>query len=672
MAAAEIYVDAAVGRPAVTKVLGVTPAMTNHDDTWVVSWAWTVVYAPPGTTAAFSNPALANPTYGPLDQPGTYWLRLIVNGATGDWLSDTEVDEIVIRVADPNGLFYPAPGETTQGGPRGWAEELLNGMNATLAAISAMFGANTLQGAYNASVPPRITIDPAVGPVDIRRAIASPGPILTVTDGAGIGATFTNYGRLAMTSTLGAGTVGIGVATASVAGLLLQLIGVGGTFDVAWDGALHGQATFGVGSANYACELRSTGYPFLWRLYDASVGIGIEATFDQYGSLFLQGDNLGAGNALIEGYVENWVPHFLHLKNGSTGEEITITAAGALQLVATTPPYLIEAQGVAATTGMLRLRNNAGAQSFIIDAVGKIQARMDAGAGDRGLSLACLAGTVVDSAIPVDVHSGGITSTFRIYGDGRLRLEPEAIAVTAAASRDWLRLIMSTVGTIANAETASGVFVDGDALNVDAGGTWRGVRSSMQGVLAGDQACFSAEPKTQDQVAYRVGYGVAGVSPFIGYSHLQACSFYSEVLVTGALSWQLTHAIVTGATAHQLCLTAGDSAEAYVVLPPNATITEVSVRVYQSTLHKQVTVQLIAQDDSNGANAQNQTVVATGTSADAEGDSDVVLAPAATITSAPTSATQQSYRVQVVSGNVGDKIYAGHVKYTYAELMHGA
>jgi hypothetical protein len=184
--------------------------------------------------------------------------------------------------------------------------------------------------------------------------------------------------------------------------------------------------------------------------------------------------------------------------------------------------------------------------------------------------------------------------------------------------------------------------------------------------------CFQAEVVSQDVPAYKLGTGASGATPFVGYSHLQACSFHSEVLATGALSWQLTHAIVTGAAAHQLCLTAGDSAEAYVVLPPNATITEVSVRVYQAILHKQVTVQLIAQDDSNGANAQNQTVVATGTSADAVGDSDVVLAPAATVTSAPTSATQKSYRVQVVSGAAGDKIYAGHVKYTYAELMHGA
>ena len=165
VATAQVYVDAVVGRPATVKAIGVSPTLVNHDNTGIASWLWTIVSKPPTSTAVLSSSVNPAPTIGPLDAAGTYLVRLQVNGATGDWHTDAAVDEISIRVPNALGVVIPAPWETDQGGTDGWAD-WVSGMNRALELLS---GAHfTLQACYTASVPPRVLLDPAQGPVVFR------------------------------------------------------------------------------------------------------------------------------------------------------------------------------------------------------------------------------------------------------------------------------------------------------------------------------------------------------------------------------------------------------------------------------------------------------------------------------------------------------------------------
>lgn len=221
MATAAITVGGAAARPASGHIQTAGPAVNvTLDDGGVggSSWQWTVVFAPAGTTAALSSAIAKTPTYGPLDQPGTYHLRLQVDGAVGSWLTDAEVDEVVIRVRPVAGvsIYIPAVEETTQAGSQGWAGET-DGMNATLAYLTALL---TLQGAYDNSSPKRILVAPAGGPVDFLRDPASHGDALRVGDTATLDrVVLRSDGMVAITKAIltGGGDVALDVQSASEA-----------------------------------------------------------------------------------------------------------------------------------------------------------------------------------------------------------------------------------------------------------------------------------------------------------------------------------------------------------------------------------------------------------------------------------------------------------------------
>ena len=130
MAVAAILVDGLSARnPAAERASGASVALTNADNTGVASWAWAVIFRQAGSVSPLApgipgpppSSTDAAPVLGPFDQPGTYHVRLAVNGATGSWDTDAEVDEIVIRVPSPTGtpIYIPAPAETAQGGDQG-------------------------------------------------------------------------------------------------------------------------------------------------------------------------------------------------------------------------------------------------------------------------------------------------------------------------------------------------------------------------------------------------------------------------------------------------------------------------------------------------------------------------------------------------------------------------
>lgn len=551
MATASILVAAAPGRPANVLALGsVAVALTNADNTGVVSWLWTLVDAPNGSAAVLSNPAIANPTLSVLDVAGTYWLRLQVNGSTGNWETAAEVDEIVIRVRTANlGLVIPAPGEEKQSGTDGWAD-WVSGMNEALLRLDV---GRTLQAAYDASgATPRIDIDPASGPVQIRRDNASAGDILRLLSTTATRFAVDQLGRIdALAATLSAGNTALRVSSSAVTGgnfLHLRDTGTAAYFLVGTGLTIDALAKHDASSSNNAFVFDGRGFT---------------------SSIFLALDGAGSGGDPVR---------FDMLPTGALVAQSKSAAA-----------YGLDVDAKAATTGLLRLRD--------------------------------------------------------------------------------------TGNAVAPAATLLGLHVDGSSMAVANGRTWRGVLSEIRGAIGatGDAAAFAAYVTTQDTVAaYRVGAGALGATMFIAYHHLHACSFASP-----STQWALVPIMgALGAPGASSYLEAPDDksiAEAPLLVPPGGVLREISVRVAQAGgLGDEIRVTLSVQYDTNGAGGQVQAVVYEAYSAGA-GDSDVVIAiPASTVASASAlSATQQSYMLQVHSGSIGDKIYAGHCKYEYDQIQHG-
>ena len=340
MATALIKVDAVAGRPAIVKALGtVAVTLTNTDNTGVVSWLWTVVQQPPTATAALSNPAIAAPTYGPLDADGTYQLRLAVNGGTGDWVLDPLVDEIVVRVRHANSsIVIPAPGETTQGGTDGWAD-WVSGMNDALDKLSAL---NTLQQAYtNSGGTPRIVVTPAGGPVLFKSEAVSNTHPLQVLDSGGVARLDCyNFGGVYINATLGAPGAAVALSVdggplgASALGRLFQVVD---TKD----------ATYWIIDRDNSVVSRA--------IYEAGHPIATAYSLDARGAYT---DLLAVGHSL-----------------GSGGDPVnfTIGATGYLSNVSKSATYGFYLDAKAALSGVaLWVNSSHVAQMFLIDADGQV------------------------------------------------------------------------------------------------------------------------------------------------------------------------------------------------------------------------------------------------------------------------------------------------------------
>lgn len=96
--------------------INVLVQLSNADTGGELSYAWTILDKPPGSTAALSNSAIENPTFTP-DVEGSYLLRLIVNGS-GSYI-DTAI--AAVRQVKTNERV-PAAGETDEvDAADGWA-----------------------------------------------------------------------------------------------------------------------------------------------------------------------------------------------------------------------------------------------------------------------------------------------------------------------------------------------------------------------------------------------------------------------------------------------------------------------------------------------------------------------------------------------------------------------
>lgn len=115
--AASILIDGVAG-PELDAALSTLVALTNADNTGVVTWEWTLVDKPSTSAASIVNPTAATANLTP-DCEGTYLIQLRVNYG----LATEATDRTVLAVLQlKTGLRVPAASETTEAeSTRGWA-----------------------------------------------------------------------------------------------------------------------------------------------------------------------------------------------------------------------------------------------------------------------------------------------------------------------------------------------------------------------------------------------------------------------------------------------------------------------------------------------------------------------------------------------------------------------
>ena len=724
MATAEIYVDAAAGRPANVKALGATVNLTNLNDVGVVSWTWTVVDAPPGTTAALSDPAVPAPTYGPLDIAGTYWLRLAVNGAAGDWQTDAEVDEIVIRVRTVGAaIVIPAPGETVQGGADGWSD-WTSGMND---ALNRLMAGRTLQATYDASAPtPRILIDPAAGGViSLQADAAVTGVLFQIADnGAVARAQFYDDGRIALTPVLGAGEYGINLDSAGVGPHLRLQDSIAGTSLIAnKDSSLTATAIFAAGSPVRAFDLDAQGYTTaLLRLQDSlgSGGDPIDLVMGATGAITSRSKSAVAGfvvdakNAIgsvadfrdsaiggrvyispggrlfvaavadtdaIIGNVASGVGELLTLLNVTTGAFLRSRFDGAIGVLgisaAGSPVTGFDADLRGYATNVFRLQDSTARTGTgvwaVMDAGGKLVLRSHITTGEYALDVNALA----FGALPAHFLRlwDGANTALTIGQDGRivdnLGLLQGIGAIADAAGFDQ---VVAAGTTIVAPNVFSGYRADGTALTVNNGAVARSFVSDLTGATLGATATvagFHARATSQDTPAYSVGLG-AGDAAFAGY----VLFGYADVATaSGAGGWNQTILLITGPS----CCWTAPAGSLYVAIPlhipPGATLDAVSVHVFDASVGVPALNMYVFKHDavSGAASGDTQTLLAGPTKLAAIGEGDISVSGLAIVVPKATAAVtaQPVYWILLESRNNNDAFYSGYAKFTYTELQLG-
>ncbi len=675
MATAQIYVDAAVGRPAVVKALA-TPAvnLTNFDNTGVATWTWTKVQTPPGSAATFSDPAIAAPTFGPFDLPGTYWIRLAVNAAAGDWQSDAEVDEIVIRVRTAVlGLVYPAIGETTQGSlTTGWAD-WASGMNDALARIAAMT-AGTLQATYDASAPPRIQIDPAAGPVTILRRTASPGNALVVSDEFGSRIVLSSYGRLSLTASIAAGTPGIAMTGTGTTGYLMRLLGAATReFSVGWDGAGAGIAVAGLGSPLWGYELSAQGFASgIFRAYNPAVGGG-DLRLDSSGAVraysaapvtaFAVESNIPTGNLAYFQNVGAVGLAMFSVFPDSSLQVFVDTASANVALDVCSPGN---------TNQLFRFLDPVGGGQMQLAPNGRVATTQNLAAGQVGQDwlVAIAAGT--PDLLRIRTAAGN-TYLWDVYS--QVVQTVERMVLRNATAKSYYHTIDCSLPAAAYTIDKGGVVVGyhfySSTWALTAEGELEAYRADLRNAVGAAANTpitgFKAVLPNQAAHGFRVGIG-AGFLDLQGYCRISV----GDMVPTPGAGFALALNLATGAASNWYAGIANRSLIVPLRIPHGATLVEVSLHV--SAAAAGLTLYLIEQVGVFGAATGDQQVQhASVASADA-GEQDLTI----TALSLPASraelgaASQNTYYLTVVSsGAATDRIYSGYALFEYNELLLG-
>jgi len=715
MAAAATKVDGVVGRPALVKALGLTPVLSNTNNAGVTAWLWEVVFAPAGTTATLATPTGATSTYGPLDAAGTYHLRLSVNGASGDWQADTEVDEIVVRVRDVGiGLVIPAVGETVQGGAQGWADEI-NGLNETLARLAA---AVTLQGSYDNSAPPRILVTAALGPVALARAVASPGNVLIIGDDTlSTRVQIPDTGRVSVQGNAIAGGTVLTLANdvdGAHAGYLLQALDPAGSrgLTLSCKGALLHYATSG-GAYGWHSDVRGAGAGLLL-IEDGAGSGGDPVDFTVRTSGGIDARSKGTATALdVDG--KACVTRLLRVQDSAGGaatgaaiDLIMSAATGQVTLRSDAPTFGLLITSEAPATGLVRFDNSALAPNVgrvDVDPYGGMKiTQSDPGPADPALwitragastaNLLHVENTTVAAYHTVEDNGQVITQqrllaatygflhqyaaapsataalrgyydsvlgyAWALYGSCAVYHVPEGLGTTkGAGTTNWYEMDLATVAIVAAGEVRRGIYIDGTGQAI--AGEQDGIRVDLA-ANTGTARCYHASVDDQDAIA---AYGVsdAGVA-YIGYDHFCIADAGPS---TGTWTYNPLSGTGAGATL------SADAASRFVMfpvhVPPGCTITKVNVHVHTGGAGV-INAFFIRYDDTDDVNADQQTQIATAVSAGAA-EQDVTMSGLAEVVAKQGAAAQPAYYVLVESGNAGDLVYSGSVVYSYTEVLHG-
>lgn len=109
MPAADIEINA-VNTTGTDVAINVAVQLSNADVGGEITYAWTILDQPEGGAVALSNPAIENPTFTPTLE-GSYFLRLVVNAATG---TERIAYAVVGVVQSRSNLRIPAAGEALE------------------------------------------------------------------------------------------------------------------------------------------------------------------------------------------------------------------------------------------------------------------------------------------------------------------------------------------------------------------------------------------------------------------------------------------------------------------------------------------------------------------------------------------------------------------------------
>lgn len=104
--------------PNETYAVGGVVALSNFDDTGVVSWAWTLLSKPAGSTAVLATPTAATSSF-TADKEGSYRIRLVTNDGTSLAVARVKTTHVSLI---PFAKDETSEGDATEGWAKAWRE----------------------------------------------------------------------------------------------------------------------------------------------------------------------------------------------------------------------------------------------------------------------------------------------------------------------------------------------------------------------------------------------------------------------------------------------------------------------------------------------------------------------------------------------------------------------